>query len=156
MTESETDCCAACGQTKPVALMTQQTGYHVSFIAPAGICRDVIIADTPQDALEKAKKRAEENVYPAKNFDPVAESFCVQQITVEHPDGEQQAVWTDPHTFAQLHADHILNLLEELIGSVEDIKDSRSQFFEDIATVESTAQDASIELDRLRKKGGAQ
>jgi hypothetical protein len=50
--------CAACGRPAPVEIK-QQTAFHVSFLAPAGICRDVIIAATPQEALDKALHRVE-------------------------------------------------------------------------------------------------
>jgi hypothetical protein len=81
MTEPHTDCCASCGLPKPV------TAYHLSFCVPAGVYRDIIFAHTPEEALERAKNRADTENIPAENFDPVADSFCIQQIIVEHPDG---------------------------------------------------------------------
>ena len=156
MTEPDNHCCPACGCAKPVELK-QQTAFHVSFLAPAGICRDVIIADTPQDALERAKKRSDDDVYEAENFDPVAESYCVQQIIIEDPDGGYlRAVWTDPGYLIEKHSTEILDFLEALIEAVDELADSRRNLDEAVGNVDRVAADAAIQLRRLGLKGGAQ
>jgi hypothetical protein len=134
----------------------QQTAYHISFLAPAGVYRDLAVADTPDQALRKAMQFSESKEFkPA--FDPDQNALSIYKIIIQHPDSDaEQAVWTDPDMIAHLHADEILGLLEELIGSIEDAGEARSQLDDDIATIETTARDASLALDRLRKKGGAQ
>ena len=84
MTEPDNHCCPACGCAKPVELK-QQTAYHVSFIAPAGIFRDIIIAETPQAALDQARVKATIPTLKAEDFDPTAESFCVQRLSSNTP-----------------------------------------------------------------------
>ena len=157
MTEPDTHRCAACGHTAPVEIK-QQTAFHVSFLAPAGICRDIIIADTPQGALDKALHRVEmQNNLKAEDFDPVAESYSVQQITIDDPDGAQmQAVWTYPAYLIEKHSTETLDFLEALIEAVDELADSRRNLDEAIGNVDNVAADASRELKRLGLKGGAQ
>ena len=99
-------------------------GYMVRFHARAGIYRDVIVADTPEQALAIARARAADPGFKIEDFEDDGDANGIQQIIVDDQEGNERALWTDPDSLAQLHADHILALLEELIGTVEDIKDS--------------------------------
>jgi hypothetical protein len=156
MTEPDNHCCAACG--RPVAgEIKQQVAYHVSFIAPAGIYRDVIIADTPQEALAQARIKADAQAFGAEEFDPVAESYCIREIIIEHPDsGAEQAVWIDPDNFAQLHADEILELLEGMIEISDQLSDDHHALNSRISDVVCCGEESARALQIIRKKGGAQ
>ena len=154
-TEPESQC-AACGRPKPVPLMTRQIAFHVEFHAPAGIYRDVIIADSPVDALQRARTRVETGYLPGDGFDPVAESFVIQKIIVAHPDGEEeQAAWTEPDYLAGTHGAEILDLLNDLLGQINDAIDAKTQLDQEIEQFESTAENASRRLNCLGVNGGA-
>jgi hypothetical protein len=83
MTEPDPQCCAACGRPAPIE-SKQHDAYHVSFIAPAGVYRDIIIAETPQEALAQARIKVQAQALPAEEFEPVADYYCVRQIIIEH------------------------------------------------------------------------
>jgi hypothetical protein len=155
MTEPDNHCCAACGRPKPVEFK-QPVAYHVSFIAPAGIFRHVIIAHSPQEALEKAQKLAKTPDLKPEDFDPVAESFCVREITVEHPDGNEQAVWTEPDYFAEKHGNEILDYLQTIIDAADGLTEKRRELDETISEITDCAEDAARGIDALRLwEGGA-
>jgi hypothetical protein len=148
------------GQTAgPVALpdLKQQVAYHVSFIAPAGIYRDVITAETSQEALALARIKADAQAFRAEQFDPVAESYCIREIIIEHPDSDaEQAVWTDPDNFAQLHADEILELLEGMIEVADDLSEAKDALDSRVSDVIAGGESAAIALKTIRREGGAQ
>jgi len=155
MTEPDNNCCVACGRTKVVEFK-QQTAYHVSFYAPAGICREVIIADTPQHALDQARVKVAIPSLKAEDFDPIAESYCVRQIIVEHPDGDEVAVWTDPDNIQHLHADEILELLEDMIEIADQLAEERQTLDTRISDMVCCGEESARTLQNIRRKGGAQ
>ena len=129
----------------------------IEYHSQAGVAYEPIITDDPVAFLAPAKESAANGTFKAEDFEPDHNALrIIQEIKIVGDDGTVHAAWRNPDSFAQLHADEILGLLEELIGSVEDAREARSQLDDDIATIETTARDASLELDRLRKKGGAQ
>ncbi len=137
--------------------LKQQVAYHASFIAPAGIYRDVIIADTPQEALAQARIKAEAQAFRAEEFDPVAESYCIREIIIEHPDSDEpQAAWTDPDFFAQKHGDEILDYLESIINEADGLIEKRNEVDGAISDITGYAEEAARRIASLRAQEGAQ
>jgi hypothetical protein len=133
----------------------QQTAYHVSFLAPAGVYRDLVVADTPDQALRKAMQLSESKEFkPA--FDPDDNALRIHQITVQHPDGEEQAVWTDPDNIAQLHADQILELLEGMIEAADQLSDQKHAFENSVYEMVSGGEQAALSLKTIHREGGVQ
>jgi hypothetical protein len=94
---------------------------------------------------------------PADSFDPVAESYCVRQITVTDPDdGDQMAVWTDPDYLTELHAGEILDELEGLIQAADDLSEAKDALDSRVSDVIVSGESAAIALKTIRREGGAQ
>ena len=158
MTSHQCPACGAAVAQTPEAQAPKPApkAYMIEYHAPAGVAYEPIITDDPAACIERAKEAAKAGTFKAEDFEPDDNALRIQQIIIADDDGTHHAVWTDPDSFAQLHADEILGLLEELIGSLEDTKDSRDQFYNDIDTAESTARGASLDLEHMRRKGGVQ
>ena len=152
MTEPVNLRCSACGHTAPPQEFESSEGYMVCFHAPAGVYRDVIVAESPEQALEQAKKANLENA----QFDEDGNSYRIQQIIVGDQDGNERAVWSDPAYIAEKHSGEILELLNELLGSVEDVADARSELDQEIANLDSAGQEAARRLNSLGVNGGNQ
>jgi hypothetical protein len=161
MTTETNHSCPACGAAlapPPEAQAPQpaRKAYMIEYHAPAGVAYEPIITDDPAAFLARAKESAANGTFKAEDFEPDDNALRIQQIIIADSDGVHHASWIDPDNFAQLHADEILALLEELIGSVEDAREARSQLDQDISTIEDDARGASLDLDRMRRKGGVQ
>jgi hypothetical protein len=161
MTTETTHTCATCGAAlaDPPATPPPQPArkaYMIEYHAPAGVAYEPIVTDDPAAFLALAKETAAAKTFKFEDYEPNEDAYRIHEIKIVTEEGDPAVHWVDPDSLAQLHADEILGLLEELIGSVEDAREARSQLDDDMATIETTARDASLELDRLRKKGGAQ
>ena len=131
-------------------------GYMVRFHARAGIYRDVIVADTPEQALAIARARAANPGFKTEDFEGDDDTNRIQQIIVDDQEGNERALWTDPNSIAQLHADEILHELEELIDAVDDMAETRGNLDDRISNVELSATATARVLKNLGLKGGVQ
>ena len=161
MTSQDSHKCSTCGaalaqpqEQQPPA--PARKPYMIDYYAPYGVCRVPVITDTAAQALEIARRNVAQGIPDLGDFDFDDNALRVTKIIISDEDGKQHAAWTDPDSFALLNADDILNMLEELIGSIEDAKEARSQLDQDIGTIESTAEGAARELNHLRRNGGVQ
>jgi hypothetical protein len=161
MTSQDSHKCPTCGAAlaQPRELPAPEPArkrYMIEYHAPYGVCRDPMFADTADKALEIARSNVAQGALDIGDFDFDENAMRVTKIVISDEDGKQHAAWTDPDSFAQLNADEILGMLEELIGSIEEAKEARSQLDQDIGEIESTAEGAARELNHLRKIGGAE
>lgn len=161
MTSQDTHKCSTCGaalahppQQQPSA--PGRKPYMIEYYAPYGVCREPVITDTAAQALELARSNVAQGTRNIGDFAFDDKALRVTKIIISDEDGKQHAAWTDPDSFALLNADDILNMLEELIGSIEDAKEARDQLDQHIGCIESTAEGFTHDLNHLRKNGGVQ
>ena len=161
MTSQDSHTCSTCGAALAEPREQQNPApdrkpYMIEYYAPYGVCREPVITDTAAQALEIARNAVAQGARDIGDFDFDDDALRVTKIIISDEDGKRHAAWTDPDSFAQINADDILGMLEELIGSIEDAKEARSQLDHDIGEIENTAEGAARELNHLRKNGGVQ
>ena len=156
MTEPVNLRCGACGHTAPPQDFPEAaTIWHVLFYARAGIHRDIIVADTPNNALQIAMQRSESRTFKP-DFEPDDTAYSIQKIAIEDQAGEQHAIWSDPDDFAELNADAILELLEGMIAVADELSTEAHALDSRISDIVCCGEESERELQNIRKKGGAQ
>jgi len=100
------------------------TPYMATFNIPAGNATEVFYATSPEQALQMARKYADDPQVTEADFDPIAEKFCVREIVITDEDGQQHAVWQTDEYRLQLAAPKLLEALEGQIEITRDIIDA--------------------------------
>jgi len=115
--------CAACGHSGKVGDF-QQNEYMAYFRTTAGPADDIFVADTPQQALDLARKAFREA--PGKfGFSPAECGYLVlQAIRIVNKDGEELLHWMTDEYRLQLHAPELLKALESQVEATREIVDS--------------------------------
>jgi hypothetical protein len=115
--------CAACGHFGKVTGFRQDE-YMAYFRTTAGPAEDIFAADTPQHALELARKAFGED--PGKfGFSPADCGYLhLQEIRIVNQDGEELLVWMTDEYRLQLYAPELLKALERQIEATRGIVDA--------------------------------
>jgi hypothetical protein len=115
--------CAACCHSGKVEDF-QQNEYMAYFRTTAGPADDIFVADTPEGALDLARKAFGEN--PGKfGFSPADCGYLqLQEIRIVNQDGEELLVWMTDEYRLQLYAPELLKALERQIEATRGIVDA--------------------------------
>ena len=115
--------CAACCHSGKVGDF-QQNEYMAYFRTTAGPADDIFVADTPEGALDLARKAFGEN--PGKfGFSPADCGYLqLQEIRIVNQDGEELLVWMTDEYRLQLYAPELLKALERQIEATRGIVDA--------------------------------
>ena len=142
-------CCAACGHSGKVADY-QQHEYMAHFRTTAGPADDIFVADTPEHALELARKTFTEDASKL-GFSPADCGFVeLQEIRIVNQDGEELLDWMTDEYRLQLAAPLLLEALESQVETTRRIIDAcNTDGFPD------TVDDLIDALDRLSDCGRA-
>lgn len=157
MTSHDSHKCPTCGAAlaqpqEPPA--PERKPYTIEYHASLGMVRDFAPGENPEQVLQTARKAADG--LKEQDFRPYDDAYRVRQIIVTDENGVEQAVWTDPDHLAQLHADDILELLEDMIETADDLSEARGELDTRISELTSCAEGAAIALKTMRREGGAQ
>lgn len=106
------------------AATTSTTPYMAEFSIPAGTARQIFCANSPEEALQKARKFADDSNLTEADFDPTAEGFCVRQIIITDENGQGHAIWQTDEYRLQLAAPKLLQALEQQIELTTKIIDA--------------------------------
>jgi hypothetical protein len=104
----------------PVAL----TPYMAVFSIPAGTARQIFCANSPEEALQKARNFSDDSNLTEAEFDPTAEGYCVRQIEISDEHDQQHALWQTDEYRLQLAAPKLLQALEKQIAITREIIDA--------------------------------
>ena len=115
--------CAACCHSGKVRDF-QQNEYMAYFRTTAGPADDIFVADTPEQALELARKAFGED--PGKfGFSPADCGYLqLQEIRIVNQDGEELLVWMTDEYRLQLCAPELLKALEHQVEATRGIVDA--------------------------------
>lgn len=115
--------CAACSHSGKVTDF-RKNEYMAYFRTTAGPADDIFAADTPEQALELARKTFTED--PRKfGFSPADCGFLeLQEIRIVNDDGEEVHVWMTDQYRLQLYAPELLKALEQQIALTREIIDA--------------------------------
>jgi hypothetical protein len=100
------------------------TRYMAVFSIPAGTAREIFHANSPEEALQKARKFSDDTNLTEADFDPTAEGYCVREITISDEHGQQHALWQTDEYRLQLAAPTLLKALEKQIAITREITDA--------------------------------
>jgi hypothetical protein len=100
------------------------TPYMAEFNIPAGTARQIFHANSPEEALQKARKFSDDSNLTEADFDPIAEGYCVREITISDEHGQRQAIWQTDEYRLQLAAPALLMALEKQIEITREIIDA--------------------------------
>jgi hypothetical protein len=100
------------------------TPYMAVFSIPAGTAREIFLANSPEEALHKARKFSDDTNLTEADFDPTAEGYCVREITVSDEHDQQHAVWQTDEYRLQLAAPKLLKALEKQVEATSGILDA--------------------------------
>lgn len=115
--------CAACGHFGKVTAFRQDE-YMAHFRTTAGPADDIFVADTPDQALELARKAFSEN--PGKfGFSPADCGYVqLQDIRIVNQDGEGVLTWMTDEYRLQVSAPQLLKALEAQVQATREIIDA--------------------------------
>jgi hypothetical protein len=115
--------CAACGHFGKVTGFRQDE-YMAHFRTTAGPAEDIFVADTPEQALELARKAFTED--PGKfGFSPAdCGHLNLQEIRIVNQDGEELLSWMTDEYRLQLTAPQLLKALESQVEATRQIVDA--------------------------------
>jgi len=101
--------------------------YMAYFRTTAGPADDTFVADTPEQALELARKAFSED--PGKfGFSPADCGYLVlQAIRIVNEDGEELLHWMTDEYRLQLHAPELLKALESQVEAANEILDTHDE-----------------------------
>jgi hypothetical protein len=116
-------CCAACGHSGKLVDF-QQHEYMAHFRTTAGPADEILVADTPEQALELARKAFSED--PGKlGFSPADCGYLVlQEIRIVNKDGQEVLTWETDEYRLQLYAPELLKALESQVEATREIVDA--------------------------------
>jgi hypothetical protein len=115
--------CAACGHSGKVTGFRQDE-YMAHFRTTAGPADDIFVADTPEQALELARKAFRED--PGKfGFSPAECGYLeLQEIRIVNDDAEEVLCWMTDEYRLQLYAPELLKALEKQVEITREIVDA--------------------------------
>jgi hypothetical protein len=115
--------CAACAHSSKV-IDFRHNEYMAYFRTTAGPADDIFATDTPEQALELARKAFTED--PRKfGFSPADCGFLeLQEIRIVNDDGEELLLWMTDQYRLQLYAPDLLKALESQIEASHAIVDA--------------------------------
>ena len=115
--------CAACGHFGKVTGFRQDE-YMAHFRTTAGTADDIFVADTPEQALELARKAFDED--PTRfGFSPADCGYLhLQEIRIVNQDGEDVLTWMTDEYRLQLSAPQLLKALESQVEATHGIIDA--------------------------------
>lgn len=100
------------------------TAYMATFNIPAGTATEIFHAKSPEEALELARKFANNDGLTEADFEPSTEGYCLQEITISDEHGQQHCVWQTDEYRLQLAARNLLEALEEQTEAAQLVIDS--------------------------------
>jgi len=100
------------------------TPYMAVFEIPAGSAREIFHANSPEEALQLARKFADDSNLTEADFDPTAEAYCVREITVSDEHAQHHAIWQTDEYRLQLAAPTLLKALQKQIEITREIIDA--------------------------------
>ena len=112
------------------------TPYMAEFHIPAGTARQVFCANSPEEALQKARKFSDDANLTESDFDPITEGYCVREITICDEHGQQHAIWQTDEYRLQLQAPELLKALESQVEATRQIIDAWNETDDVPAVVE--------------------
>jgi Zn ribbon nucleic-acid-binding protein len=115
--------CVSCGHSGKVGDF-HQNEYMAYFQTTAGPADDIFVGDTPQQALDLARKAFGED--PGKfGFSPADCGYLqLQEIRIVNQDGEKLLVWMTDEYRLQLCAPELLKALERQVEATRGIVDA--------------------------------
>jgi hypothetical protein len=115
--------CAACGHFGKITGFRQDE-YMAHFRTTAGPADDIFVANTPEQALELARKAFRED--PTKfGFSPADCGYLhLQEIRIVNQDGEELLSWMTDEYRLQLTAPQLLKALESQVEATRGIIDA--------------------------------
>jgi hypothetical protein len=135
--------CAACSHSGKVTDF-RQNEYMAYVRTTAGPADDIFAADTPEQALELARKAFTED--PRKfGFSPADCGFLeLQEIRIVNDNGEEVLIWMTEQYRLQLYAPELLKALESQIEATRDIIDA----WDNMDCLVGAVQDLIEDLER--------
>jgi hypothetical protein len=100
------------------------TPYMATFNTPAGTATEIFHANSPEEALQLARKYADDGSLTDMDIDPPAETYCVREITITDEHGQQHALWQEDEYRVQLAAPELLKALERQVEATREIIDA--------------------------------
>jgi len=102
------------------------TRYMATFNTPVGIATELFHATSPEEALQKARKYADDPQLTEVDIEPLEDGsgYCVQQITITDDKGQQHAFWQTDEYRLKLAAPNLLQALEKQIAITRAIIDA--------------------------------
>jgi hypothetical protein len=97
------------------------TPYMAVFSIPAGTAREIFLANSPEEALQKARKFSDDSNLTEAEFDPTAEGYCIREITISDEHDQQHAIWQTDEYRLQLAAPKLLQAIEKQIQITREI-----------------------------------
>ena len=116
-------CCAACRHSGKVTDF-RRNEYMAYFRTTAGPAHDIFVADTPEQALELARKAFTEDARKL-GFSPADCAYVeLQEIRIVDDDAEELLCWTTDEYRLQIHAPELLKALEAQVEATRGIVDA--------------------------------
>ena len=135
------------------------TPYMAVFSIPAGTAREIFLANSPEEALQKARKFSDNGSLTEADFDPTGEGYCIREITVSDEHDQQHALWQTDEYRLQLAAPKLLQALEKQIEITTQIIDAWNNYDgprpiveELIEALQRQSEDASAALDACENR----
>jgi hypothetical protein len=100
------------------------TPYMATFNTPAGTATEIFHANSPEEALQLARKFADYGSLTDMDIDPPAETYCVREITITDEHGQQHALWQEDEYRLQVAAPKLLQALEKQLETTREIIDA--------------------------------
>jgi hypothetical protein len=100
------------------------TPYMATFNTPAGTATEIFHAKSPDEALQQARKFADDPQLTEVDIEPTAEGYAVREIVLTDEQGNHHAVWQTDEYRTQLAAPKLLQALEKQIGITREILDA--------------------------------
>jgi hypothetical protein len=100
------------------------TPYMATFNTPAGIATELFHANSPEEALQQARKYADDPQLTEVDIEPLAEGYNVREIIITDEHGNQHSVWQTDEYRLQLAAPKLLKALESQVEATHGIIDA--------------------------------
>ncbi|MGA3101405.1 MAG: hypothetical protein ABSD61_06060 [Terracidiphilus sp.] len=103
--------------------ITPTTPYMAVFNTPAGTASEIFHANSPEEALERARKFADDPQLTEVDIEPLADGsgYCVREITISDERGQQHSLWQTDEYRLQLAAPKLLQAIEKQLEITREI-----------------------------------
>jgi hypothetical protein len=96
-----------------------ETSYMATFHTPAGMATEIFHAPSAEDALQQARKFADDPQLTEVDIEPTAEGYCVREIVISNCDEGDLASWMTLEHRVERAGPQLLAAAEAVIASWE-------------------------------------